>query len=120
MLFRSTLIYPENPQASIYGGGNGAFAVINAFGKNGKPSDPFRIDVGLLRVNCVTYLQGIWLAGGYGQLGDAQGGASGTATSSSYDGGLNWTIVTLGDINGTASGFEIWTIIGGPIQDFKK
>lgn len=116
------VIYPgSNGQINPQSDSNVVSAIINATSK--KPQE-VQVDTGLQNCNCVTYCGGIWMAGGSGNLQDKQGNItfSGSMTTSSLD-GFYWFLSThgsLGEPDDAPEGFEIETIIGGPIQDFKN
>jgi len=92
--------------------------ILNAHSKDRKE---IVANTGLNRCSAVAFCGGIWMAGGYGILVDESGTtvAQGSATVSSLDDGQTWFLSTAGTI-GMTGNYEIWTISGGPIKDFKQ
>jgi hypothetical protein len=62
--------------------------------------------------DCTAFCNGIWMAGG-----GLYGVQYGSATLSSIDGGVTWSIVTQGAI-GMQGNYNVLCITGGPLEDF--
>jgi hypothetical protein len=70
-------------------------------------------DLGLdfMDVNCTAFADGIWMAGG-----ELTGGGSATATS--LDGGVTWSLVTSGEIE-DAHDQQVATMVAAPMSDLE-
>jgi hypothetical protein len=108
-------VYGYNPRNGVIIAPDGTAGAIVMQG-----NQTFNIDVGMYSCNCVAYVGGIWMAGGYAY---GSGSSRFSVTTSSIDGGNTWFYSTLGDIDGMTGfpeGYEITTMIGAPIRDFRR
>lgn len=97
------VIYPKHGEAIV---------ITNA---STMDAEEFPINVGMSQVNAINFTGGIWMAGGGRSGGDL---TYVSITTTSLDGGNHWFYTTAGDL-GMTGDFQITTLIGAPIQDFR-
>jgi hypothetical protein len=112
-------VYGFDPAQNLIITPDGNGGVVAIVGKKTIP-----ILVGLDQCNCIAYAGGVWMAGGRA-IAVIPTNRMASVTTSSIDGGNTWVVSTYGDLNmpglgDPGPGFEITTMVAGPIQDFKR